>query len=117
MKLPDLPTLFVMAAIFLLVCALGVAACDLLNAPGRAKQAKAGQVIAEGQLAAGRDAVAITTAAGAREAQADNITRSNADEIRKAPGADAPIDPALAAAGRRGLCKRKAYRDRPECVF
>ena len=78
--------------------------------------AKTGQIIAEGQTAAGRDAVGITAADAKADAATANINRENEDAIRNAPGADALVDPALAAAGRAGLCKYASYRDRPECV-
>lgn len=82
----------------------------------RLRGANAGRVIAEGQTAAGRDAVGITAADAKADAATANINRENENDIRNAPGADTPVDPALAAAGRRGLCRYAAYRDRPECL-
>ncbi len=67
-------------------------------------------------LASGADAVGAVGAVGASEVQIDVITRENERAIRTAPGADAPVDPALDAAARRGLCRRAAYRERSECV-
>lgn len=82
----------------------------------RGKREGAGRVIAEGQTAAGRDAVGITAADAKADVATANINRENENDIRNAPGADTPVDPALAAAGRRGLCRYTAYRDRPECL-
>lgn len=111
------PNVFIALAVVILVGSLGWGLWDLLQAPGRAKAAQAGQVIAEGQAASGREAVGVVSNRAATEAATDVITRTNADEIRKAPGADAPVDPALAAAGRRSLCKRKAYSHDPLCLL
>jgi hypothetical protein len=53
---------------------------------------------------------------GARSDAIDTITEENERDIRKAPGADAPVDPGVRDAGLRSLCRRAAYRGRAECV-
>lgn len=67
-------------------------------------------------LASGADAVAAVGGQQAAEVRIDIITEENDRAIRQAPGADAPLDPALDAAARRGLCRRAAYRGRTECL-
>lgn len=67
-------------------------------------------------IASGSDAVETIGRQIAAEDEDDVITKGNADEIRNAQGADAPVDPDVAGAGRRGLCRRAAYRDSPECL-
>ncbi|KQY96399.1 hypothetical protein [Brevundimonas sp. Root1423] len=104
---------FLMAFLIIGLLAMG---WWVITAPGRESAAKAGQVIAQGQTAAGRDAVGITAADAKADAATANINRENENDIRNAPGADARVDPALAAAGRRGLCRYEAYRNRPECL-
>jgi type II secretory pathway component PulM len=70
----------------------------------------------EAALESGADAVGTVGAVGATEVQIDVITRENERAIREAPGADAPVDPALRTAGLQALCRRAAYRGRPECL-
>lgn len=70
----------------------------------------------EAALESGADAVGTVGAQGAAEDAVDAITEENEDAIRHAEGADAPVAPAADAAGRASLCKRAAYRGRPECV-
>jgi hypothetical protein len=67
-------------------------------------------------MASGADAVETLGQTAAAEAAADTITRENDRAIRNAPGAGAPVDPAADAAGRASLCRRAAYRGRPECL-
>ncbi|MDQ0462645.1 hypothetical protein QO010_000393 [Caulobacter ginsengisoli] len=91
----------------------------LITEPGRARArtnlAAAEAIQAQGQAAAGRDAVAIVTASAARDAATDRQTQENRDAILAAPGASAPVDPAVGAAGRRAVCLRHASRRLPEC--
>ena len=110
------PQLAITLSAALLILWIGLVAWNVITAPQRAATARAGQVLAEGRAAAGADAVEVTANRSATEGDIDAITRTNTDAIRKASGADAPVDPALAAAGRRGLCHYAGYRDRPECL-
>lgn len=68
------------------------------------------------QIDSGRDAVNMIANRTATESQSDAITRSNADAIQSAPGADAPVPDAVGAAGLAGLCRRAAYRGSPRCL-
>lgn len=79
-------------------------------------EAKLGREQTGAAIASGADAVDTVAGVNAGEADSDTLTRSNERDIRNAPGAAAPVDPAAAAAGKRSLCKRAAYRERPECV-
>lgn len=101
------------AIALLIVAVLTLSYCSERDRTGKAN---AGRVIAEGQTAAGRDAVGITAADAKADATTSNINRENENAIRNAPGAEDAVNPELAAAGRRGLCRYAAYRDRPECL-
>jgi len=46
----------------------------------------------------------------------DDLTKENERAILSAPGAGAPVAPAVDAAGRDSLCRRPAYRGSVECV-
>jgi len=72
---------------------------------------QAGAAIANGQ-----DAVATGSATGARAAATDRLTQENADAIRNAEGAAAPVAAGARDAGLAGLCRRAAYRRDPRCV-
>ena len=71
---------------------------------------------ADAATASGRDAVGAVSGQAQSEIEADKLTRENEDEIRNADGADAPVADGVNSAGIRSLCKRAAYRGRPECV-
>jgi hypothetical protein len=71
---------------------------------------------ADAAIESGKDASNSVGEVGARAQASDALTRSNEQEIRNAPGADEDVDPGVADAGRDSLCRRAAYRDRPECV-
>lgn len=79
-------------------------------------EARLGKEQTDAALNSGRDAVETVAGVNSNDADTDATTRSNDRDIRTAPGADAPVDPAVAAAGRRSLCKRAANRDKPECL-
>jgi hypothetical protein len=91
----------------------------LVTEPGRARAranlAAAEAIQAQGQAAAGRDAVAIVTNAAARDGATDRQTQENRDAILAAPGASAPVDAGVGAAGRRAVCLRPSARRLPEC--
>ena len=79
-------------------------------------EARLGRNQAEAALASGADAAGTVGAVSAGAADSEQLTRENTDAIRSAPGADRPVDPALDAVARERLCRRAAYRDRPECL-
>jgi type II secretory pathway component PulM len=102
------------AALFLLAVLGGVTSCQM------ARTAKTEARLSKGQtgaaLASGADAVEALGKSAAAEARIDTITEENERAIRQAPGAAVPVDPALHGAGLAGLCRRAAYRGRPECL-
>jgi hypothetical protein len=64
-------------------------------------------------------AAAASTAVDANHQAAlrsETLSRENQNAILNAPGADAPVDPALRDAWLDGLCRRAAYRDHPRCA-
>lgn len=79
-------------------------------------EAKLGENQTEAAIESGQDAVNTIGDTVGSEAEIDRITRENDDDIRNAEGADAPVADPARDAGHSSLCKRAAYRDRPECV-
>jgi hypothetical protein len=67
-------------------------------------------------IASGHDAADTIGNRMTGDATSDTITRENDDAIRKAHGADAPVDSDATAAGLRSLCRRAAYRRDPQCL-
>jgi hypothetical protein len=63
-----------------------------------------------------KDAIATQGAAQAQERASEDLTVSNAKEIRNAKGADAPVDPAARDAGLASLCRRPSYSASQRCV-
>lgn len=49
------------------------------------------------------------------KASIDAGTKANSDDILQAPGAIAPLDPALDGAGLRAQCMRSLYHNTPRC--
>jgi hypothetical protein len=102
----------------LIVLAIGCALLAKSCADQRTARSKA--AVAEGQAAAatasGRDAATTVADRAAIDATTDQLTRENADAIRQAKGADAPVDPAVRDAGFSGLCRRAAYSQHPRCL-
>ena len=106
-----------MWALFVLV--LLIAAAWWLYSAWTAKpkaEARLGKNTTEAAQQNGSDAVRTVGEVGQRDHAADDLTRSNADEIRNAPGADAPVNPAARDAGLRALCKRASYQHSPRCT-
>ena len=79
-------------------------------------EAKLGRNQAEAAASSGADAVNVVGAQNKAEDQVDQVTRENDSEIRKAPGADAPVDSRASDAGLRSLCRRRASHLDPKCV-
>lgn len=109
-------TLIIAAAIGLLalIAILGVKGCSA--SLRKAAEAQTGQVRAEGQVKAATDATGITANAMDEAAASVQLGRESRDVIQSAPGAKAPVDPALSAAARRRLCLRTVNRDKPSCI-
>jgi hypothetical protein len=99
---------------------LTIAIYLVLTEPGRQRERAnleaASQIAAEGQTAAGRDAVATVSANAAHAAEIDRQTQENRDVILKAPGADVQLDPGLDTATRRAICMRASAKRDPACV-
>ena len=79
-------------------------------------EARLGRNQTEAALDSGRDAVGAVSKQQAGETAIDKITKENERAIRNAPGADAPVDPALRDAALRSLCQRRTYSRDPKCV-
>jgi ABC-type Na+ efflux pump permease subunit len=101
-------------ALFLVAVIGGVRSCQM------ARNAKTETRLVTGQagaaIANGSDAVETVGAVAGKAAETDALTKENADAIRNAPGADAPVADGARAAGLFALCKRAAYRRDPQCV-
>jgi hypothetical protein len=78
--------------------------------------AQSAQASAEAHAAAAVGAGATVAAAAQRDAHTVNQHTENANVIQSASGAAQGLDPALNAAGRRGLCAYRAYAAEPACV-
>ena len=78
--------------------------------------AQGAAAVAAGQGGAQADAAQILDAASQRLATTLATHQENARAISAAPGADAPLDPRLNDAGRRGLCRFSAYAGDPDCA-
>lgn len=99
--------------LLILVVGFSVRSCDKRHS--EAAQQKVNQAQTGAVLESGADASNTQANVAANDMATANLDAQNEKDIRHAKGADAIIDPAAQSAGLRALCKRKAYRDRPEC--
>jgi hypothetical protein len=103
----------VAALVILLLVGLQIRSCVM------ASQQQAQSKVDRGQAGAARESAgdALNTQAGvhSNDMAAADLDRTNGEEIRNAKGSDQSVDPAAGAAGRNSLCRRAAYRNRPEC--
>jgi hypothetical protein len=99
--------------VLIAVPALLVRSCDRHRSEAAQSRVERGQTGALSKSAA--DAVGTVAASGEASAASEALTRSNQQEIRNAPGANAPVNPAARDAGLRSLCRRAAYRDSERC--
>lgn len=104
------------AALLVAVLAILFALQSCQTARTAKTEARLGKGQTEAALASGADAVESVGEVGARAAQTDALTKENSDAIRSAPGADAPVPAAVDSVARERLCRRAAYRGRPECM-
>jgi hypothetical protein len=79
-------------------------------------EAKVGAALGEARGKSAGEAVDIVAAGAGRDAAIDAQTLETDDAIKTAPGAGQAVDPGVHGAGLDGLCRRAAYRGRPECV-
>lgn len=108
------PIAWILIVALLLAILFGVRQCQ--NARNLGTESRVSRSQTGAALDSGADAVGAAGAVSGRNSQTDQITMENADAIRTAPGADAPVDPALDRVARDGLCRRAAYRSDPKCV-
>lgn len=97
----------------ILLAVIGPAACQRIRSMGAQTRLNQGQTEALGNSAA--DAVKTQGEANQRETESEKLSRSNEKEIRNAPGANDPVNPATRDAALRSLCRRAAYRDSERC--
>lgn len=109
----SLALLLAVIALAVLILLFGPAACNKFRSMADQSRIERSQSQAAQNSAA--DAIGTVSNAGEREAASEDLTRSNEREIRNAPGANDPVNPAARDAGLRALCLRNAYRDQPKC--
>ncbi|HEU0045063.1 hypothetical protein [Sphingomonas sp.] len=104
----------------LLLVALLIAAALTARSCQRERTATTETSLARGQAdaatASGKDAVETVGTRAQVDAATDTITRENADAIRSAEGASAPVAAPVRDAGLASLCRRASYRRDPKCV-
>ena len=89
---------------------------DLAVARVAVKVGKDQAIITTGQTSAVAAGATIATERARQDALTITLHQDNAHALEAAPGADAPLDPALNLAGRRGLCRYAAYAGDVSCA-
>jgi hypothetical protein len=106
--------LMLLAAVILIaVIVEGVHSCDVRHNKAAQSRLEASQAQAASNSAG--DAVNTVAASGASERASEDLTRTNEQQIRAAPGANDKVNPAARDAGIAALCRRQAYRNNPRC--
>lgn len=107
----------IIAAIVAVALILGLL---FLNQCSATRTAETQTKLATGQagatLISGNDAVNTIGNRMDADAATDQLTKENADAIHHAEGASAPVAAPVRDAGLASLCRRAAYRGKPECV-
>lgn len=103
-----------MGAILLLLGFLWLRSCQEARTAGTVAKVAKGQ--AGAAIQSGADAANTIGNRMAADAATDQLTRENEDAIRNAEGAAAPVAAPARDAGLASLCRRAAYRGKPECV-
>jgi len=80
------------------------------------QQTRLSESQAEAVSSSAVDAIGEAGALHSRDTRSDQLTRENSNAIRNAPGADAPVDNSVRAAGLDSLCRRPAYRGSEFCL-
>lgn len=99
--------------ILIVAAALFVRSCDKRRS--MAAQSRVERSQAEAQSNSGADAIGTVQRSGEAAAASEELTRSNEQQIRAAPGANDKVNPAVRDAGIGALCRRKAYANDPRC--
>ena len=102
-----------LGVLVLIIALAGPAACRKLHT--EQARARLGEEQRQAASKSGQDAVATVGAAADREQQSDHMSEDHEKQIRNAPGAEAPVDPAVRDVGLGNLCRRAAYRDSEWC--
>lgn len=105
----------IVALVLILLLVIGWQSGRLQLAWIAVTQAQGAQATAEGQAGAAGDAIGRLDNSWARAAASEDRSERSQDEIRQAPGADAPVDPGFAASVADSLCFTAAYSDLPGC--
>jgi hypothetical protein len=84
------------------------------HAEKKAAQVEAAQSGAT--IESAKDAIGVQGNVAANEAAGADLTRTNAEEIHHAKGADQAVDPAVRDAGLASLCRRASYRASKRCL-
>lgn len=105
-----------LAAIALASLLVAVTVITIVRGAHEAAQLKVDSAMGKARGKATGDAAEIVDKARNDAADTQTKARENADALRKAKGSDQALDPDLNDAGRRGLCRYKAYRSAPECL-
>jgi hypothetical protein len=83
---------------------------------GQVQAALAAQKGAESQAAAAGQAEAVVASGAQRDQRTITLHAENSHAIQTAEGSGQSVDPALNAAGRRGLCAYPSYAADPQCI-
>jgi ABC-type protease/lipase transport system fused ATPase/permease subunit len=99
--------------VLVLIVGFTVKSCDKRRSQAAQSRVERSQAEAASNSAA--DAINAVMGVGANQAASEDLGRTNERDIRAAEGADARIGAGVNLAGRKALCKRKAYADDPKC--
>lgn len=102
-----------LAVLALILAILWLDGCEERRSIGAQQKVERSQ--GEAQSNSARDAIATQGQVNANEQASADVGRANEKEIRDAEGSNQAVSGPANAAGRASLCRRAAYRDRPEC--
>jgi hypothetical protein len=104
----------IVAALALVIgISLFIHSCDVRRS--KAAQSRVERSQAQAASNSAQDAIGTVAASGEASRVSEDLTRSNEQQIRAAPGANDKVNPASRDAGLSALCRRQAYANDPRC--
>lgn len=106
----------VLGLVIMALAALAFSVPGCMRGRQRAAQARLDAAQTQAATNSASDAIATQGAVNGRTNASEDLTRTNAEDIRNAQGANDAVNPAVRDAGRASVCKRPSYKNSTFCT-
>ncbi len=104
----------ILAVLLIGAVSFGIYQWRVGHTAGKVAKIEKGQ--ADAGVAAGERALEIRLRTDDLHATTDIVVRGGIENVRSAPGADAPVNPAVRSAAVDGACQLRLYASSPDCA-